>query len=178
MKDIEFYDLDAVFSIKEVTSNQIILSVKAKDPLTVARYPFLQKKFEYITLTRGKKHILTVIYEDGNTFYFDWGDGGYTLISDSLEMLKKAVCQFIEGKGILLEYTGKPVVRAVIYYNRNFHRWQLTLDEAHYWSKTAKNVEDMKEECRQWIQPKEWVKGIAQTGIDIWTARDFTTTLK
>lgn len=93
--------LDKIFSIQDVSTDKVIIKVHADTPLTVAEYPFVASNYEYITVTRkgGKygSYILTVVKDDGKTFDFCWGYNGHTLISESLEMLKKAVVKFIKN---------------------------------------------------------------------------------
>lgn len=173
--------LDKVFSIQDVSTDKVIIKVHADTPLTVAEYPFVASNYEYITVTRGVKHILTVVKDDGKTFDFCWGDGGYTLISDSLEKLKEAVIKFIEDNGIMLDYDGFIIDKPMIYYNHNYKKWQFTLystlrDDAFYWSDTATDFESMKKECEKFIKADNWEKGVGMTGIDHWTAKNYTLT--
>lgn len=167
------------FEVYEKTSSQVILKVLAKDSLTVAKYPYVSAEWDYITVTRGNNHVLTVIKNDGSKFSFDWGEHGYTLISDSLKALKLAVIDFLElEKHILLDWDDGRVDEASICYNRNFTAWQLTLRgdrngrqiRAIVRDKSAKSIEDMIPFAKNYVKVKDWKHGIAQTGIDIWEA--------
>ena len=171
-------NLDRIFSIQEVSTDKVIIRVHADSPLTVAEFPFIKKQWQYITVTRGKKHILVVVKEDGDTFSFWWGKDGHTLISEETEMLRRAVIQFIKENDIILEYDGGKIDNVTIYFNDNFNQWQLNLGDTHYWSKTAKSFEDMAQEVRKFVVAEKWEKAIAQTGIDVWKAHNFKVTLK
>ena len=91
-----------IFSIVENNAKQVILKVNANDNLTIARNPFIDSTYDYITVTKDDCHILTIIKKDGTTFSFHWGLGGYTLICESLEELKRHVIAFIYSKNISL----------------------------------------------------------------------------
>ena len=174
-----FKDLDKVFAIEEIDDSQVIIKVNAKDPLTVAKYPFLESQYAFINITRGCKQILTVIYDDGHTFDFHWGGGSMTIIGENLTKLKQAVLQFIDENAILLDYTGETVVTEIsIYYNDNYKRWQLNIGTCHYWSKTATSVDEMIAEASKWVHAKSWDKSTASTGIDIWYAKDYELSIK
>lgn len=81
---------------------KIVIKVNADDPLTVAMHPYVKSSYAYITLTRNRAYgswdyILTITNKDGGTFSFDWGISGYTLISNSLEELRRAVVEHLTG---------------------------------------------------------------------------------
>lgn len=167
------------FEVYEKTPSQVILKVLAKDSLTVAKYPYVSAEWDYITVTRGREHVLTVIKKDGSKFDFSWGESGYTLISDSLKALRIAVTEFLElEKHILLDWDDGKVNEASICYNPNFSAWQLTLRgnrvgrqiRAIVRDKTAKSFEDMEIFAKDYLKVKGWKYGKAQTGIDIWEA--------
>lgn len=94
------YDLSKVMEIVDRNSDRVVIKVNADDPLTIAMYPFIPGNTAYITVTLGEKHVLTVIKKDNSTFSFHWGIGGYTLISESLEQLRKEVVKFLKIEGI------------------------------------------------------------------------------
>ena len=172
-------ELEQVFTLVEATPGQVVLKVLADNPLTVAKFPFVSMDMAYITVTRGKNHTLTVTKKDGKTWSFDWGERGYTLISDNTERLKKAAIEYIEDyMHILLERGAWRVKNAKIFYNSYLKKWQLTLEgkdqngfhEAHWWSKTAKSYEEMATDVIPYIHACGWEEDTAQTGIRIWRA--------
>ena len=171
-------NLDKVFQIEEESDDQVIVKVINNDnPLTIAKYPFIDGNMAYITVTRGNDHVLTVVNKNGKTFSFHWGDGGYTLISEGLERLKRAVVQFIERENhILLERSGWDIKEAHIFYNNNYKKWQLTLEgggrnSAHWWSSTATCFEDMADEAVPFLHGTcDWIPYRAATGIQCWKA--------
>ena len=176
------YNLNEIFKFVSADEDKVIIEVVADSPLKVAMFPFVSSEYNYITVTRGRNHILTVIKKDGKTFSFDFGDNGHTLISDSLEELKKQVLRFISDSGILIEWNGWVINKVCIYYNSNYNKWQLTLEgkrksnygfgrcDAFYWSYTARNVDEMIKECMKFVTAKSWEHRKAVTGIDVWDA--------
>lgn len=160
------------FTLVTVTNEQVVLKVNAEDNLMIAMHPYISSDYDYITVTRGSNHILTIIYTNGHTFDFHWGIGGYTLISDGLERLRREVCDFIKENHILLDMKSDVIRKATVYYNNNYHKWQLTLnDSGHYWSDKARCQEDMFEEAKMFnVNASEWKHRIAITGIDVWDA--------
>ena len=172
-------NLEQVFTLVEATPGQVVLKVLVNDPLAVAKFPFVSMDMAYITITRGKNHTLTVVKKDGKTWSFNWGENGYTLISDNTERLKKAAVEYIEDyMHILLEAGDWRVTEATIFYNKYLKKWQLTLSgknhngyhDAHWWSKTAESYEEMAAEVIPYIHARGWEEDVAQTGIRIWRA--------
>lgn len=96
------YDLSKVMKIVDRNSDRVVIKVSSDDPLTTAMYPFIPGNTAYITVTLGENHVLTVIKKDNSTFSFHWGIGGYTLISESLEQLRKEVVNFLERNWVRL----------------------------------------------------------------------------
>lgn len=168
------------FEVVERSDDKVILRVLAKDSLTVARHPYVSAEWDYITVTRGKEHVLTVIKNDGSKFCFSWGESGYTLISESLKKLKLAVIDYLEKENyILLDWDDGKVNQASICYNGNFESWQLKLEGYRYGStirafardKKIRSVEEMIEYAKHFVNAKGWEKVKAETGIDLWKAK-------
>lgn len=157
-----------VFDLVSVTDDLVVLKVNSDDNLTVAMNPYISGDYDYISVTRGDVHVLTVIKKDGKTFDFHWGYGGHTLISDGLEILKRKVIDFIDDNKIMLECKGGKIREATICYNTWFEKWQLSTDRGNYWSKSARSLSDMIKEVNGMIGEREWHHAIAQTGIDVW----------
>ena len=95
--------MNNVFELIENNSEMVVLKVNAGDNLTIAMNPYINGTYDYISVTKGKNHILTVIKKDGTSFSFHWGYSGYTLISDSLELLREKVMRFIASNRIRME---------------------------------------------------------------------------
>jgi hypothetical protein len=168
------------FEIVERTPDKIILEVLAKDSLAVAKYPYVSAEWDYITVTRGKEHVLTIVDNNGSRFDFYWGESGYTLISESLKKLKLAVIDYLEKENyILLDWDDGKVNQASICYNGNFESWQLKLEGYRYGStirafardKKIRSVEEMIEYAKHFVNVKGWEKVKAETGIDLWKAK-------
>lgn len=163
----------AVLELVSVDNEKVVIKINTKDPLIVAMNPEFSSNMAYITVTRGEKHIMTIIREDGTTWSFHWGCRSSTLISDSVAAMRNKVVDFIRENGIVLGLTNKPS-EATIYYNNNYKSWQLTLrnggESDYIWYKDAHNEYDMMAYAKKFLNPICWQKGIAQTGIDIWRA--------
>ena len=163
----------AVLELVSVDNEKVVIKINAKDPLTVAMNPGFSSNMAYITVTRGEKHIMTIVREDGTTWSFHWGGGSSTLISDSVAAMRDKVVDFIRENGIVFGLTNKPS-EATIYYNNNYKSWQLTLrnggESDYIWYKDACNESDMMSYAKKFLNPICWQKGVAQTGIDIWKA--------
>jgi hypothetical protein len=166
----------AVLELYKETPEQVILKINITDPLTAAENSWLNADWEYITITRGNKHIMRFIKKDLSNWSIQWGDGGCTCISDGLLETKRKIIDFVENKcHILLDYAGQPIERATIFYNSYFGAWQLTLAgrtpsswTACYWDDTVHNVEEMKISANRFVDTADWVYKVAQTGIDTW----------
>lgn len=118
--------------IVENNDNSVVIKVKDLTNLQIARKPCFNSSMDYITITRGGKQVLTIIKKDGTTSSFHWGDGGYTLISDNLEELKRVVLRFLEDNDIFIELINNKIpLVAESFKNNNFDKWQLRLGTAH-----------------------------------------------
>lgn len=163
----------AVLELVSVDNEKVVIKVNAKDPLTVALNPEFNSEMAYITITRGEKHIMTIIKEDGTSWSFHWGGYSTTMVSDSVLAMKNKVIAFIRKNGIAYGLTGEPT-KATICYNHNFKSWQLTLErgreEDHIWYKDAVNETDMIVYARKFINVEGWGQRKAQTGIKVWEA--------
>ena len=165
------------FKVIQNTPAQVVLQNTAKTGLDVALHPYVSTDIDYITVTKGDNHDCTVINTNGNTFNFHWGKNGRTLVSENIEMLKRAVTNYISSQGIALDVcTTMQPNKATIYFNDSFNKWQATLSFPNtkkkqcYWSKTSTNQYDMLEEIKDIFNNtfSELNHDIAQTGIDVW----------
>lgn len=163
----------AVLELVQNDKDKVVIKVNAKDPLTVALNPEFNANMAYITVTKGEKHIMTIIRDDGTSWSFHWGGYSTTMISDSVLAMKNKVIAFIRENGIAYGLTGEPT-KATICYNHNFKSWQLTLEhgreEDHIWYKDAANETDMIVYARKFINVEGWGQRKAQTGIKVWEA--------
>lgn len=161
----------AVFKLVHVDTKQVILKVTAENNLVIAMNPYINATYDYITVTRGDNHNLTIVYKDGNTFSFHWGTRGETLISQELKMLREAVCSFIESQGILLGLTTSKPDGARIFFNSNYGCWQLVVDvSGYYFSKTAKSIVDIQREAKHFVNVKGWATQTSSNGTTVWVA--------
>lgn len=160
----------AVFKLAHVDTKQVVLKVVTENNLVIAMNPYVNATYDYISVTRGDNHNLTIVFKDGHTYSFHWGTSGDTLVSQELQMLREAVCSFIESQGILLGLTTNKPTKAKIVFNPNFCCWQLTVDSGHYFSRTAKSIVDIQREAKRFVNVKGWVTQTAPTGVTVWVA--------
>lgn len=92
-----------IFELVEETSEQVIVKVNAKDPLTVARHPFVTAQMAYITVTRGDNHIFTIVYDDGHTWSCEYGRRGYTLIGENTKRLRSKLLDYLDENHVFLD---------------------------------------------------------------------------
>ncbi len=103
-----------VFTLFEETREQVIVQVNADDALTVARHPYVSSNMAYITVTRGKEHVFTVVRKDGTTWCF----GSSTLLSDGVRKLRDTLLSFIREQHVFID------VRTELNpYAADFYRW-------------------------------------------------------
>ena len=92
-----------IFHLVEETSDQVIVKVDAKDPLTVARHPYVTAQMAYITVTRGDNHIFTIVYDDGHTWSCEYGTRGYTLIGENTQRLRSKLLEYLDDQHVFLD---------------------------------------------------------------------------
>ena len=165
----------SIFTLEETDNEVIVLKVNCNSPLEAARNPYVDMNTEYVSLTRGKDHILNIVRSDGSSWNFHFGESGHTLVDKSTELLKDKVLSYLHDRHILIDYTGEKFRNAAIFYNDNYDKWVLRLDTVDgkgigYESNTAVSAEEMIEECKVFVEADKWDLGKAQTGIDIWEA--------
>lgn len=86
----------------ESTPTQAVIKVNCETPLEVARNPHFGQ-YAYITLTAQKgsysyKRVMTMTRKDSTTRSFHRGEGGYTLVTDSVDMMKDQVLEFLRNE--------------------------------------------------------------------------------
>lgn len=158
-----FDDLNKIFEVADNSLDTLVIKVKKLSPLEVALHPFVSANMQYITVSKGRNHTLTVIYENGHHGdRFNWGDSGYTLISDGLEDLKKAVIKFAEDENrILLDADFTKITEAYICYNNNFHAFQLFVggegrNYACYRNYNIRSIDEMRKCAEEFIKVDGW----------------------
>lgn len=136
-----------VARIIENNSELAVIGLDELSTLDIALHPYLNGSMEFITVTKGKNNILTVVNKDGSTYSFSWGSEGTTLISDNSEMLRCKVIKFLEDSFIFigLKIEGLPS-SAYSYMNMNLNVWQLNLefgsDSHRQWFKTEEELDN------------------------------------
>ena len=165
------------FSLVENTDEMVILKNEVKRPIDIAKNPWLSNEDEYVTITKGRNHVLTLVKTNGKTVSITFGERGYTLISDNFRRLKEKAIEAAHVFGVLLEIpTTKVPDNVCIFYNDNYKMWQAVLTvngfniRENVWFTDAINQNDtleLVEDCFE-IKFKELTYKRAQTGIDTW----------
>ena len=83
-----------IVDIQNNDLSSITLKVKEDKEIDLINLGF-NPKLEYIYLSKGKRHTMKFIDKDMNSTSFDFGDGGYTLISNNLQDQKQKVLNCI-----------------------------------------------------------------------------------
>ena len=120
-------------------------------------FPYVPTDYEYITITKGKGHILTAIDKHGHiitSFYYDHMPS-HCNATEILKQLKRKVTKFIVLKGIFLNtYGDKKLKEIICQYSNIENKWACqfsfktmkgTSTEVYY-SDTAKNVDELIDE--------------------------------
>ncbi len=96
MSNFNGYPLEDVFELVEDTFSQVIIKVNAEDPLKLARYPFINGDWAYITLSGLDKYckVVTFIKHDGSTWSINYGSST-TCVSENLINLTRALKQYL-----------------------------------------------------------------------------------
>ena len=167
--------MSQILFMESVSDDLVVVKVKPDlTPLDIALNPWVNKDIAYISVTRGKNHIMTFISPEGETWSIEWGDNGYTLISDALRERKNKIVEFIKDRGVSIGLRG-PATEATILFNHNFNRWQLTLQDKtgnsdYLWFNEANDENDMFILAEKYVPLCEWNFKIAPTGIATWEA--------
>lgn len=160
------------FKVIHNDNTKVILEITPLNPIDVAMYPYLNSEYKYITISKGKSHMLTVVKTNGTNFHFWWGEGGHTLISQTLQELKRVVLDYLQSQYIWIEWTKTTLPTEIsILYNSYFKKWELIADNVCWFSPTATSWEDVSHEVEKLLpnlKVSTWVKTVAQTGITIW----------
>lgn len=172
-----YENLRNVFEIHSVSPQQVVLKVNVRNALTVAQYPFVNTEMEFISVTRGENHVMTVVKHNGQTWSIEFGANGHTLISDSVKVLKDNVLRFINDNHIMINYCGGDVTMATIYYNSYYRKWQLSLNikldmkgsrNCYYWSECAEDLDTAIQDFAPIVAAEEWRRDFSN--IDVWRA--------
>ena len=86
------------FHVVDVTPDLVVVKVVTIDTASIARAPYVSAKMDYLTVTRGDTHTLTIIYKDGKTWTTTWGSHLSRLgthADDRIGILIRQLCSFI-----------------------------------------------------------------------------------
>lgn len=82
-------------NIVENNKNCVVLKIKDNAKLDLIRLGYFNGNEDIIRLTKGKNHTCTIIEKDSKNYNWQWGDGGYTLVSDEMNQKGKLIEQCI-----------------------------------------------------------------------------------
>ena len=171
--------MNNVLELVHVDNNKVVVKFKELSNLEKAMNPWVLPNAEYITITRGKRHVMTVVTKDGGSWSISFGEGPMTMISDSLLESRRQIVSFIEKECLIpidLTIPNDKITQAKVFYNQWLNSWQVQLhgegygQEVQIWDRNCNNEYDAINLANKFIGVRTWKKGIAQTGIDIWEA--------
>lgn len=82
--------------IKENNEMCVVLKVKENSKIDLISLGSLDGNEEFIRYTKGKDHIITIFTEKGETYSWDFGQSGHTLISKKTKMQQELIVKCIE----------------------------------------------------------------------------------
>ena len=167
--------MNSILELVHVDDSKVVVKFKELSNLEKAMNSWVLPEAEYVTITRGRDHIMRIIRKDGSSWSIEWGDSGCTAMSKSLIESRNRIVDFIEQEcHILLNIT--KIVGATVLYSRNLCSWQINFKDCRgtietVWNKDCNNEYDIIELANKIIgKDCTWKKGIAQTGINVWEA--------
>lgn len=83
-----------IVDIQENNNSSILLKVKENKKVDLISLGF-DPTLDYIYLSKGKRHTMKLINTDNKVTSFDFGDGGYTIISSNLQNQKNLILNCI-----------------------------------------------------------------------------------
>ena len=165
-----------VLELVHYDNDKVVVKFKELSNLEKAMNPWVLN-YEYVTITRGKNHIMTMISKDGGSWSISWGDNGCTMISDSLLRSRKEIVAFIEKDCFIplnLDVPNYLIESANVYYNNNVGCWQANFyvrgKSSNIWDKEWVCAKDAINFAKNIVGDCKWIKETAQTGIEIWRA--------
>ena len=167
--------MNNILELVHVDESKVVVKFKELSNLEKAMTSWVLPNAEYVTITRGRDHIMTIIRNDGSSWSIEWGDSGCTVMSKSLIESRNRIVDFIEQECYILLNITK-ATKATVLYNRHVCSWQITLRDCRgteeiVWNKDFDNEYDTIELANKIIgKDCAWKKGISQTGINIWEA--------
>lgn len=145
------------FKLIENTEEYVVLKNIQKSELDIQKYPYIDMNTEYLAITKGIDHTLTIYKKDGHTFSFDYDEYGHTMVSSKFRRLAGHAGEYLKSIGIsIVAETIEQPDYAEFYYSNQSPNWRATLkysddrhSEDYYRSSTAKNELEMLDELRE-----------------------------
>ena len=96
--------LKDLVKLEENNASCVILKIKRNSFKELIKLGCFGGDEKMIRVTKGRNHTFTVWHgEDNKSYSWSWGEGGYTLVSDSMHEKRKHIISAIEGFGISLK---------------------------------------------------------------------------
>ena len=119
----KYKNKDDIMRIHEINSKYIIIKISIDDNYIIKRNSYLNKEYNYITVTRGRiynesnrytERIYTITYKDGHKESYSSSEN----VSDNIRLLQREIREFIQ-RYVILEYDGFIPETAIIDYYGN-----------------------------------------------------------
>ena len=169
-----------ILKLVHVDNEKVVVQFKENlSNLDKALNPWILPNADYVTISRGKNHIMRVITKDGNSWSINWGDNGYTLISDSLLESRQKIVEFIENECFIpldLTIPNEEIKEAKICYNSPFKSWQINFrgegprQLAYIRDKNLSTVGEAIVLASKFVGEHIWEKEISPFGNEVWRA--------
>ena len=105
-----------ILKLVHVDNEKVVVQFKENlSNLDKALNPWILPNADYVTISRGKNHIMRVITKDGNSWSIKWGDSGYTLISSPLPLNSVTISLDKNLELLPVTYTSMLLIRSRLF---------------------------------------------------------------
>lgn len=97
--------LKDLVTLEENNTSCVILEVKPNSFKELIKLGCFSGDEKMIRVTKGRNHTYTIWHgEENKSYSWNWGESGYTLVSDSMHEMRRLIMSTIEGEfGISLK---------------------------------------------------------------------------
>lgn len=154
--------MKSIFELAADKDDVAVIKVNAESNLDCALHPYVDLTYDYISVTKGDDHIMCVFKKDGSSFDFEWGSNGSTLVCKRLSELKRKAIGFLANENhIFIGLRGEKVSGAMVFYNKNFKNWQLSVDGSegghdYVILKDASDIDEALGKAKEFVSFEKW----------------------
>lgn len=164
---------NGIFNLMEVTRDLVVIKIADLTNYQIATHPYVNGEMDYISVTRGINHIMTIVNKNGKTWSVDWGRDKFTACSSNVEKLRKEVVNFLEKDCYIAldaHFDLKHSEEINVFYNNNTKCWQMVAkhckEKQTIFYPEAKSIEEVQEKAEQILRRQLiWTPAHAETGL-------------